>query len=565
MRNAQSRPQLAYLAQPTKKLPYRLLSTESRTFLRDFTRQTSKSILFFGAIGVLAMVSLTAWHMESEERKNPTPAEWGWWMRELLRKSREEMAVIDEGKKPIIDWPLVGSVLKDAVKRMEDPKYEGKGLVSQTSEAEGETLIPEVGRAGFDVSGKSWEWIAGYHEVLMKSAAAAEHLEETVLDTKRDNFFPRECMVGPSNPDPRPLPRYFKMQVPPKEEDCVPFYERPEVFYMRILTTKGFDTRQKLEAVEGYANYLIYKGLNESAEEMYRWGIDIAKASLPGEYGTADAVIDSKTNVLTEAARRQGTENLLRATTNLATHFGRTGDTASALPILLSVLRARRTAPLALPDAFPLDFGPPKPETDIGAFFDFFRRLLRPTPFPPPPPSGDLPLTRNTEQPTCEEGELMVYVGEIIFASAAASLAGGPEQQMRTEGIGWTRQGALTAGMNLKGRAEKVDGEKVDAGTRERRKAEERKCKECFLTGVRNWETMLKLVSSQRQSNEGREGGKGRRSGWFGWGKETLEERPAEDLEAELVEVEKMKERILREGIEEDLRRSMPSGPWLGF
>ena len=158
----------------------------------------------------------------------------------------------------------------------------------------------------------------------------------------------------------------------------------------------------------------------------------------------------------------------------------------------------------------------------------------------------------------------MVYVGEIIFAAAAAG--GMAEQERRTEGIGWTRQGALTAGMNLKQRYEK-GSDKDDAGTRERKKVEDKRCKECFLTGVRNWETMLKLVASQRLINSGREGGEGKRAGWFGFGggKETLEESRAEDLEAELVEVEKMKERILREGIEEDIRKAIPSGPWVGF
>ena len=292
-------------------------------------------------------------------------------------------------------------------------------------------------------------------------------------------------------------------------------------------------------------------------------GCGYCEGCLPGEYGTADAVIDARTNVLSENARQRGTENLLRAATNLATHHARTGDTASALPILLSVFRARRTAPLELEPAFPLDFGPKKPTTDIGAFIDFFRRLLRPTRFPPPPPSGDSPLARYSEQPTCEEGELMVYVGEIIFA--AASAGGKAEQERRTEGIGWTRQGAMTAGMNLKQRHEK-GMEQDDAGTRERKKLEDKRCKECFLTGVRNWETMLKLVASQRLTNSGREGGEGR-SGWFGFGggKETLEESRAQDLEAELVEVEKMKERILRKGIEEGIRKSIPSGPWVGF
>jgi hypothetical protein len=504
-------------------------------------------------------------HMVSEERKNPTPSEWRWWTKELLRKSREEVAVIEEGKRPIIDWPLVGSVLKDAVKRLEDPNKEGKGLIPQGEEVEGGggILIPEVGRAGFDVSAKSYEWRSGYHEILMKSATAAEHLENTILDTKRDKFFPRECMVGPSNPDPRPVPHYFKVTIPPKDEDCVPFYDKPEVFYMRILTTKGFDARQKLEAVEGYANYLTYKGLTESAEEMYRWGIDIAKASLPGGSGSADEVIDPRTNVLGEAATQRGTDNLLRAATNLATHHARTGDTASALPILLSVLRARRTAPLQLESGYPLDLGPDKASTDIGAVFNFFRRVFKTPPFPPPPPSGDTPLVRHSEQPTCEDGELMVYVGEIIFASAAAG--GKAEQERRSEGIGWTRQGALTAGMNLRQKYDR-EPEEIDAGTRERKKVEDKRCKECFLTGVRNWETMLKLIASQRITNSSREGGKGGGwSDWFALGQKTLEEMSSEDLEAELMEVEKMKERILREGIEEDIRKGMPSGPWMGF
>ena len=158
----------------------------------------------------------------------------------------------------------------------------------------------------------------------------------------------------------------------------------------------------------------------------------------------------------------------------------------------------------------------------------------------------------------------MVYVGEIIFASASAG--GKAEQERRSEGIGWTRQGAMTAGMNLKQRGEAIVDANDDAGTRDRKKAADKRCKQCFLTGVRNWETMLKLVAAQRIDNQGREGGEGGRS-WFGWskGKDTLEQRDSGDLEQELLEVEKMKERSLREGIEEELRKAMPTGPWVGF
>jgi hypothetical protein len=180
------------------RLPYRLLSTESRTALIDFTRQTSKSILFFGTIGVLGIIAMFGWHMDSEERKNPTPGEWGWWCRELLRKSREEMVKVEEGKSPITDWPLVGSALKEVVKRLEDNKQEGKGLVLQ-DDGEG-ILVPGVGKAGFDISAMSREWRDGYHEVLMKSAEAAEHLENTVLDKRRDYFYPRVSEMSPTIP-----------------------------------------------------------------------------------------------------------------------------------------------------------------------------------------------------------------------------------------------------------------------------------------------------------------------------------------------------------------------------
>ena len=562
------RPQLPYLAQPTFK-PHtqntRLISTETKAYIRDLSYQSGKwtAIIFaFFALGAIIMEGL---EMESQERKKPTPHDWKWGTRDHLRRARAEMAAIVEQRSPIVDWPKAGSHLKECLGRLEDVEFEGKGLVVQGGSAddgeEGGILIPDVGKAGYDIDAKSYEWKAGYFEVLMGCATAAEHLDSMVLDKKRKKVFPREVMIGPSNPDPRPTPIY--MESAPKEEDCVKFFEPPETFYMRVLTTKGFGTRQRLEAVEGYANWLEFKGLNESAQEMYKWGIDIAKTALP-DSAFADEVIDAHTSVLKPSANREATPNLLRATTALATRHARTGQTALALPIFLSVLRARRTAPLSSLTLDDLDTGPQAPSTDIGAAVEMVKGWIVSPPFPPEPPSGDTPLVRMSAKPTCEEGELMVYIGEILFASAS----GGKDKERLGEGVGWTRQGVLIAEANLAGKQNGRDGSQS-----EEKEDRDRKCKECLLTGVQNWETMLRFLSSQRVETSTREGSRDAGflewRGWFGGGGgkkgQTLEEVGVGVLEEELKQVERLRERIVREGIEEEMmKRRAEGGLWFG-
>lgn len=462
------------------------------------------------------------------------------------------MGVVEEQTSPIVDWPKVGSHLKEVLIRLEDAKGDGKGLRARDASGEG-IVIADVGKAGFDVSAKSYEWRTGYFETLLLSATAAEHLDNMVLDTRRKKVFPREVMLGPSNPDPRPTPVY--MDSAPREEDCVKFYSPPETFYMKILTTEGFNTRQKLEAVEGYANWLEFKGLNGAAEEMYKWGVDIAKSALP-DPGDADTVFEPRTNVVRADSIHKATSNLLRATTSLATHHARTGDTAAALPILLSVLRARRSAPLS-PNPLTTSSAPPEPKTDIGAAYAMVKRWISPATFPPEPPSDDTPLMRSSEKPTCEEGELMVYIGEILFASSHGS-----------EGVGWTRQGVLVAEANLQRRSAPA----TSGAEAERREVEGRKCKQCLLTGVKNWEQMLRQLTESRISTSTREGG--RDAGWLEWkgwfggqgdkGR-TLDEVGAGVLEEELTQVEKLKERIVRENIEVELSKGKVQGaPWFG-
>ena len=489
--------------------------------------------------------------IERDERKEPTPGEWRFFTRHALRSARAFRGMGEKSGSGFVDWARVGSDLRSCLERLEDVKGDGKGLVEP---ADGEAiLIPEVGKAGFDISAKSYEWRTGYFEVIMGCATAAEHLDGQVLDTTRNIVFPKEVMVGPSNPDPRPVPPY--MAAAPREENCEAPFEKPETFYMKVLTGQGFTTKQRMDAAFGYANWLEYKGLNDSATEMYRWSLDIAKSALAVP---ADAVLDGQSAVIKAEGSKEATPNLLRAATNLAIHHARTGDLSSALPILLSVLRARREAAVSPfpPGSSSHPDSDSRAQTDIGAAVSMVRKVFSAPRFAPPPLSGDNPVVRSSDKPTCEESELMLYIGEILFASA-------PESK---EGVAWTRQGVMIAEANLtpRSRSGAADG---DGG-------EAKKCRECLLTGVGNWETMLRRLSSSQSSVQAREGGRSagwlQFGGWFGGEGEkgrTLDEISEGLLESELRQVERLKERIVKEGIADDMLKAqggVAGGLWVG-
>ncbi|EME38636.1 hypothetical protein DOTSEDRAFT_96319, partial [Dothistroma septosporum NZE10] len=490
------RPQLPYLSQPAFRRPQplsgpsqqiaRLLSTENKRFVKEQVWLATKWTAIAWTFLILGGITWYGLNIEMDERSNPTPAEWSFRTRQCLRAARAYSDTRRAEQVGFVDWAKVGSELRRALERLEDASVDGKDL-HELKEGGEEVLIPGAGRAGFDISSKSWPWRAGYFEVIMGCATAAEHMDGMVLDKTRGIVFPREVVVGPSNPDPRPAPPYMKAA--PKEEDCVPPFAPPETFYIRILTGTGFTTGQKMSAARAYANWLGYKKLHESAEEMYCWAVDIAKGAL-SPIVDAEDIMDSRSAVLKDGpAAREITPNLLRATTDLAIHHARTGNVSSALPILLSVLRARRTAPVS-PFPQPSSSDPSaQPKSDIGTMIT---NIFTPPKFPPPPPSGDNPLIRASEKPTCEESELMLYIGEILFASSSAS----------SEGLGWTKQAVNIADANM---AHPTPAVGLDPAE------EKRKCKECLLTGVGNWDAMLKRIE-QKGGEQVVETAKG----WFG-------------------------------------------------
>ncbi|KAM0718206.1 hypothetical protein Q7P37_006538 [Cladosporium fusiforme] len=557
------RPQLPYLSQPhiSRRLSpldqqvLRLLSTETKRYVIDQSWLAARWTAIAWTFAVLAGIAFFGIQIELDERRNPTPAEWTFWTRNYVRGARFNK----EGRDGvgIVDWARVGSDYLKALLRLESAT-DGKDLVDQV-DGEG-IVIPDVGKAGLDISGKSWEWRAGYFEVLMGCAEAAERMSDMVLDTTRGYVYPKEIVIGPSNPDPRPPAPY--MGAAPLEENVTKAFDAPESFYMRVLTGKGFTTKQRLEAAWKYAAWLETSGLDESAEEMYKWAVDIAKSNL----SNPDSILDPKTFLLTDPSSKSitadtsaPTSNILSALTKLGAHTARRGDVATGLPILLSVLRAHRAAPIS-PNPIKRRAPPQKVEggSDIDAAISTITSLFTAPVFPAPPPSGDTPVVRETPLPTCEEGELMLYIGEILFATSPAS----------SEGLSWTKQATQIASANLDASSGK--------GQHYLTPEEKQQCKSCFRAGVSNWETMLLQLASKNVDLKSREGGQS--AGWFEWrgwfggggsgvkGK-TLDEARMGVLEAEMQEVEILKEKIAKEVIDEDIykhRGSGGGGVWVG-
>lgn len=550
------RPQLPFLASSSYQAPNtflcpnpqlaRLLSTETKQYVVEQAWLMSKWTIICATFSLLTLIIAYGYMLRREEQRQPTPEEWRLLSKIALYSARQKQRAVDEGRAAVVDWAAVWSDLSDLLARLEDPGCDGKGVVQQEG---GDLSITGAGKAGLDISTKSWPWRAGYYEVLMGCATAVEHLDGMVVDKTRGKVVPKECVVGPSNPDPRPTPN----NVPaPKEENCATVWPAPETYYMRILTTKGFTTDQKLDAALSYANWLEYKRLHESAEEAYKWGVDIAMEALST---SPDHVIDRNTYVLQPDGTKDTTPNLLRAVTSLAIHRARTGNVSSALSILLSVLRTRRTAPVSqFPQPNEITHTVSKePETKFSLAWDKVKWIFVNAPFPPPPTSGDLPLIRQSETPTCEESELMVYIGEILFATL-------PDPE---DGLGWTRKAVTVAEANLQ-----------SGGTLASSKAERQKCQKCLEAAVSNWEAMLTQVSETERTTSEREGGRNASwlewTGWFGRGGgqkgKTLDELHRDVIKQELERVQEYKEKIAREAFEVEMRKTMhyPSKLWIG-
>jgi len=494
-----SRPQLPFLSQPKPIRQVRFLTTERKEWLKGELRRAGKYTVVLWTASALLLTMAFGAQQEWLERKFPSPHEWSWVTRKNFRSARWNELHGDEDSPGPVDWALTGGAYRDLLKRLEDPELDGAELEEQD---DGGILVEGIGRTGFDITKKPEPWRRGYHEVLMGAARAAEHLDGWVRDRTRNVAFPANVVIGPSNPNPRPVPP--GAQSAPREEDCEPAFEPPETYYMRVLTTLGFTERQKLEAALGYASWLDYKGTPQAAEAMYKWALDIATSSAPNP----SSLIDMHTGQILPTAGPISS-NILTATTALAIHHARTANLNLALPLFLSVLRARRQLPTDKPTMrSTLTSDPDDEATTASGLINQLRSLtisiLAPPKYPPPLPDGTTPPPRDAKE-RCEEAALMTYIGEILYASNTSTSG-------REEGLAWTREAVDIAEEELRGR--RTNGNKEAKAT----------CQQCLGTGLGNWGKMVaRLAREEMERRKEVEEAKlaksaGKTGGWLGFG-----------------------------------------------
>src|ERR1700761_9620687 len=112
-----ARPQIPYLSQPSFKQPptLRLLSTESKAFIRALTYQSVRWTIIIFVFMSLGSVASLGWSIQSSESRNPTPSEWRFLARSYLRQARYEKTEFEEQRAPLIDWAKVGSFVKNCL------------------------------------------------------------------------------------------------------------------------------------------------------------------------------------------------------------------------------------------------------------------------------------------------------------------------------------------------------------------------------------------------------------------------------------------------------------------
>ncbi|KAJ5463512.1 hypothetical protein N7475_008456 [Penicillium sp. IBT 31633x] len=481
---APGRPQLPFLSPlaPTRPLPPlsihlrqhfgRLISTESREHYKQRVSRGLKIGLSVWAILILFSAIKLGVYQEDIEHAWPTPPEWSWKSRWCLR-SAQALQNPEQIGKLMTNWPMVAGYLRELLERLENPEGEGKGIVEQD---EGGFLVEGVGRTGFDISAKSEPWRRGYFQALMGAAKAAENLDGWLTDRKQKISAPAEYVVGPSNPRPKPMPAGQKMV--PREEDCEQASPSPESFYMKILTTKGFTTGQKIDAALAYADWLDFKGLRLTAGDMYTWALDIAASGVEGD---ASQMVDLITGLLKNKSGVLPSENILRVSTALAVHNARQADLPTALSLFTSVLKARRSLPVSSDFDLSPSFSTLSQSNNVpfASFFKSLKNVLIPVEYPEPPPSGDKP-PRRTPASACDEAGLMTYIGEILYASSS-----------KESGLAWTRDAVDLAELTIH-----ELGNSADRAARTR-------CAQCLKVGLENWKTMVSsLVSRARQEEQ---------------------------------------------------------------
>ncbi|OAP60614.1 hypothetical protein AYL99_05616 [Fonsecaea erecta] len=464
----------------------RFISTERKQRWKEqFWRYVRINAYLWPAALLLTILSMGMVHTKLE-RDYPTPGDWSFWSRWWMREAKfTELADGAKVNQILTDWAKAGRLYLSVLERLENEKVDGQFLIKHAEKASDTT-------EGFDVNAKSEQWRRGYHEALMGAARVAEHLEGMCKlkgDTGGGRVYPWESIPSPNNPRPKPLPydRKYGHISPPTFEEVEDAFPPPAVFYEKILNTIGFDTRQRLDAALAYADWCDFKGNSNAAEAMYVKAAEIAQSGLPT--GTAD-VIDVQSGLILKGREDAVSDNILRVCTAFGVHHVREGNVKKALPVFLSVLRARKTLPASPlgPAIGPSRVKPEKKDDSWLSYVYALKDLLVERPYPPPPPTGN-ERPYHTLKEACEEVGLMTYIGEILFATSDSE---------RAKGLSWTRDSVEAAEAIMW-----VMDEQKEQDGRDR-------CRECLETGLQNWKAMsqqmARLAAKKEQEVESSKG-----------------------------------------------------------
>ena len=473
------RPTFSYLySQTTNPSPTRTYASQrTKTWLRYqgklFVRYALISIA-----GILCISTISFFYTEEKlERVYPTPHEWGWRERKMLRNAHK----CTDREDPDFSWMMAHGLARNLCLALEDPKRGGNKIPRLHDHEDPNDEVPWE-FIPHDISGMSEEWRRAYFETIMLAAKAAGRIDGYMTDGKSKFAWPPDYIIGPSNPRPSPIPPGSPPA--PREEDCRIAAPPADRYYLKILATKGLSPRQKLEAALDYASFIETKRQPETPEPLYH----LALAEATQGMDQSKLPFNPKTLVLKDGGPAPS-QNILDAITAIANHKARSGNAAAALPIYLSLLKARRS----LSDTPPRIIQPPKPSVPL---HQRLIKLVSQPDYPPPPPDGTQPPWRDPEE-RCQEASLNVYIGEILFTSSS-----------REDGVAWTREGVDVAEEELR-ELSRTDGESP---------AKDR-CRECLKTGLDNWSVMVARLAREEQLR--REAKPGKFSFWSSGSKDS--------------------------------------------
>ena len=424
----------------------------------------------------------------------------------------------------VTNWVKAGRLYLSVLERLESERFDGKNLIVEN----GKVLVQGIRAEGVDVSAKSEPWRRGYHEALMGAARVAENLVGTCKlkgDKGGVRRLPWESIPGPNNLRPKPLPydKKYSNTTPPTFDEVEDAFPPPDVFYQKVLDTAGFDTRQRLDAALAYADWNDFQGKADVAENTFMLAAEIAQRGLPA---TSGKVVNVGTGLILKGQEDAVSDNLLRVCTAFGVHHAKAGDVKKALPVFLSVLRARKNLPASV--IAPIGANQkPRTENNDGwwAYVSALPDLITEPAYPPPPPSGnDRPF--HTLKEACEEVGLMTYIGEILFATSDSE---------RAKGISWTRDSVEAAEAIMW-----VMDEQKEHDGRER-------CRECLETGLQNWKAMsremARLAAKKEKEIQADKGGYG--IPWGGAQKLERARNEKKQWEEENVQIELRRQKTL--------------------